>query len=225
MKFLSKWAICPAFLFLPACYAASSQPSSVAQQSYYNEQRACVKACIWGFPPTGDLSILLGCPPPWINACFCRADAPQRAASALTKCITSACTDINKPTMDLSSALSVYTAYCAGAAEPVSNNAQPTSDPRDGAVVTIVSVITATAESSGQTRECTSLFYRVLLFVVIEAFIYCLVSILSVVKLSPTNTSSRLDYINHNDHPNVPGFYSSSHYLRRINNNRTRSRK
>jgi hypothetical protein len=108
---------------------AIAQSISVAQQSQYNELRGCAKECIWGRPQKGDLPTRLGCTSPYLDKCFCRADAPARASSILSDCISTACTDIKTPTVDISSAIGVYDGYCATAAGvPASNNAQPTAE-------------------------------------------------------------------------------------------------
>jgi len=101
---------------------------SIQNQPAYNEQRSCVKTCIFGYAPGGDLGLRLGCSPPLLNQCFCRADAPSRASSALSDCASSACTDIKSPSLDISSAISLYNDYCATTVGgPASNNAEPTS--------------------------------------------------------------------------------------------------
>ena len=57
----------------------------------YQRQRACVQACLWGFPTGGDLMTNLGCTSPWYESCLCRDDLSPTASSFLTKCVNRDC--------------------------------------------------------------------------------------------------------------------------------------
>ena len=141
--------------YVPLCYSAAA--ITIESQTPYLEQRSCVKICLKGYlPDTGDLIYRLGCTYPYVNECYCRADAPPRASSILSDCVTSLCTDIKSPTVDVSNAISVYNGYCATAAGvPATNNAQPTSN--GGADVTVVILSTVTATNGAQMSEYRSL--------------------------------------------------------------------
>ncbi|KAF2467691.1 uncharacterized protein BDR25DRAFT_266686 [Lindgomyces ingoldianus] len=161
---------------IPLCWhiasVLSAQSNSIVQQTAYNEQRGCIKSCLWGSPPNGDLSVQLGCSSPWVNECYCRADAPPRASKILSACISTACTDVVSPTIDVSSAISVYNGYCAKAMSfPATNAAEPTV-PGGGSVTTVISVATVTAASGSQSSsKCNYLVYGA--FVVLVRLIGC----------------------------------------------------
>lgn len=140
------------FLCLYFPLASASNSISITGQSQYNELRGCAKNCLWGFPVKGDLPTRLGCTSPYLDQCFCRADAPARASSILSDCVTSACTDIKTPTVDVSSAIAVYDGYCATAVGgPASNIAQTTAEPTG----TVTSMNLGTVSSPGATAYST----------------------------------------------------------------------
>ncbi len=139
----------PILLTLALSSLVSAQTAnSIAGSNPYNQQRACIKACLWGFPAGGDLSIQLGCSAPWVNECYCRADLKPAASSILSKCVYSQCGQ--SATVDVSLALSVYDGYCTTALPGIAAVSATTTlaDP-NSPTVTVVIVTTSTTSPAG----------------------------------------------------------------------------
>ncbi|KAH8650501.1 hypothetical protein BGZ60DRAFT_534162 [Tricladium varicosporioides] len=89
-----------------------SQSVSITDQSAFSSQRSCARGCV-GSSVSGPLFLAskLSCAQPYDNSCFCRSDLQQKAQSYLQSCVNSACTN----SLDASSAVAVYDAYCTSA--------------------------------------------------------------------------------------------------------------
>ncbi|KAH6723721.1 hypothetical protein BKA61DRAFT_15079 [Leptodontidium sp. MPI-SDFR-AT-0119] len=106
------------FGLLLACFlftllgTVSSQSVSITDESAFSSQRRCAQGCM-GSSDSGPLFLAseLSCAKPYDNSCFCRSDLQQKAESYLKSCVNSACTN----TLDASSAVSIYDAYCTSA--------------------------------------------------------------------------------------------------------------
>ncbi|OCL01288.1 hypothetical protein AOQ84DRAFT_404163 [Glonium stellatum] len=99
--------------------AASGGTVSITQFPAFSTQRYCVQECIYsgrtnGAPP---LPWSLSCNQPYSDSCMCRTDLASSASSMLADCINSACSD-SPP--DITSAQSLYSAYCASSLPLVS---------------------------------------------------------------------------------------------------------
>jgi len=108
---------------LAAVYQATAQMAA-AQTLYsdksFNTLRTCAIGCFESMYGTWGccdeiLSPQLGCPLPYPNSCFCRADLQPVASSIVSKCVSSACGNI----IDVNSAVGVYIGYCATATQPM----------------------------------------------------------------------------------------------------------
>ncbi|KAF2458566.1 hypothetical protein BDY21DRAFT_362803 [Lineolata rhizophorae] len=135
-------------LLLPSLILADDV--SIGEESYFSVQRDCVRVCLYN-----DLDNALGCP--FFNDCYCRAILAPAATSALVSCVTSRCTDgVAAPSVDITSAVSVYDRYCdsavngADAAVP-SISVAATETQQLPTVVTVVTVVTATTAGAGAT--------------------------------------------------------------------------
>ena len=82
---------------------------SLSQDAGFKLLRNCAQSCIWG--SGGSVADFLGCPGPWYNSCVCNANQQPFVAKNVGNCITTRCTG----TQDVSTAMEVYTNYCAGA--------------------------------------------------------------------------------------------------------------
>lgn len=72
-------------------------------------QRTCVQECIWnnGYR---DLPKALNCPYPGSDPCICRSDLIPSATDFLSSCVSTACLG---NTVDISSAVGLWTRYCS----------------------------------------------------------------------------------------------------------------
>jgi len=99
-------------------YAATT--FSIYDDPAWSSLKYCAKGCICC--KTGYAAVIqegLGCSPPWPNSCFCDTDRQDIATSFLSSCISSYCEasgDVPGPA--ITSAASVYGAYCAAAGYP-----------------------------------------------------------------------------------------------------------
>lgn len=143
------------FGLLLACFlftllgTVSSQSVSITDESAFSSQRRCAQGCM-GSSDSGPLFLAseLSCAKPYDNSCFCRSDLQQKAESYLKSCVNSACTN----TLDASSAVSIYDAYCtsAGFVKAAVTTGMPTSLYTPATVtVTMVEIVTV---RSGQMR-------------------------------------------------------------------------
>jgi hypothetical protein len=124
MNHLGKTIVSTALLFASTILAATNV--SVLGSTPYNNQRECVKECIWHVGVDDDLIIALGCSPPWVNECYCRTDLAVTASSFLTSCVASRCTE-PATGVDIGLAVSVYDGYCSSAETPNPNVAAATT--------------------------------------------------------------------------------------------------
>lgn len=100
---------------LLAPFAATDATVSLGGQSGYSSQRSCAGDCFTGFlnPAGWAIATLLSCQTsPIYNDCMCRQDLQGSATSFLSSCVSSRC---DGDPLDISSAVSIYTAYCTGA--------------------------------------------------------------------------------------------------------------
>jgi hypothetical protein len=96
------------FLFLAISSVVLADPTiSIYDTPDFKRQRDCLKPCFGCFE-CDDLEYELGCKGALVDSCYCRSDLFGTASSFLSKCITSACSDI----ADVSSAISLYNGYC-----------------------------------------------------------------------------------------------------------------
>lgn len=92
-------------------------PVSISSYSPYLEQRACVKNCVWA-EGSGDLVSRIGCSSPRVNECYCHFEFASTASSFLSSCVARGCTTTNIAPI-VTSACSVYNAYCAANNLPI----------------------------------------------------------------------------------------------------------
>jgi hypothetical protein len=145
-------------LFISCCLlfdpmrAQISATVSIYSGPEYAAQRPCAQGCF--MCPTaccmydyecfannfgcGQLDVL--------NQCFCRADLQPVAYSILSKCVNSACAN----TVDVQSALSIYTEYCATMASTlvmpsITSSAGMAIATAAGGTAQVVSVVTVTS--------------------------------------------------------------------------------
>ncbi|KAI3322052.1 hypothetical protein HD806DRAFT_500865 [Xylariaceae sp. AK1471] len=102
------------FTFLGLLHLAASEIVSLEQAPAFNSQRPCAQNC-FGDGDSGPwiLADGIGCPISNIpNECFCRLDRQPTADAFLQSCVNNKCA---QNTIDISSAVSIYDAYCTGA--------------------------------------------------------------------------------------------------------------
>ena len=104
--------------FSPHIKQALSQSTatvSIYSNAAFKAQRLCAFECILcGYGTYGQhdcLAAALDCNTPLQNSCYCRADLQSAAVSYVASCVSSACTN----TLDVNSAVGIYTQYCATA--------------------------------------------------------------------------------------------------------------
>lgn len=107
-----------------------AQHTSIDFQHFgnYADLRACAKNCLAEYCCSGNLAGLLGCA---TNDCLCGHQSEGQ--DILRTCVNSACTS---DTGDLSSAISVYSAYCASYEAVATLNSTQTSTPSPAGTVT-----------------------------------------------------------------------------------------
>jgi hypothetical protein len=134
-------------LFFESVKSQISASVSIYYDPTFKAQRACATGCylcygVW--QPSECLALDIGCGEHNVlNGCFCRTDLQPTAYSILSKCVDSACAN----TVDVQSALSIYTGYCATMASTV---VMPSITSSAGiaiasGTVEVVSVVTVTS--------------------------------------------------------------------------------
>ena len=100
--------------------AAAATVTTVSFLSYpaYLEQVECVKLCLWQVRTLDDLIAAIGCSPPWVNECFCKAELASSASSFLSGCVASRCTAPSTAPA-VTSALAAYNEYCSANGLPI----------------------------------------------------------------------------------------------------------
>ena len=101
---------------LPLIYSQATGPEatvSIVGFPPYPTQAAQVRSCLWD--EEDDLAHTLDCASPTNNACYCPTGLVQQASvlSCLTGCMTYWYDNV--AALDITSAVSVYQAYCSGA--------------------------------------------------------------------------------------------------------------
>ena len=100
-----------ALLLLFLVTVADAATQSLYDSPIWKSQRICGRNCFW-WANSDWLAGKLSCDIPAEEACYCRADLQPKAKSILNSCISTEC---GAPyTLDVSSATSIYTAYCLG---------------------------------------------------------------------------------------------------------------
>jgi hypothetical protein len=101
-------------LAILAAHASGQEPSvSLSDFTAYSVQRTCVQNCLIGPHTDGNYGVLrsLGCSGrPMLHSCYCQTGFATGISARLSACINSYC---GSKSGDLSSALSLYTNYCA----------------------------------------------------------------------------------------------------------------
>ncbi len=118
------------FLVLVVFQEVVAQHTSIDFQHFgnYADLRACAKNCLAENCCNGNLAGLLGC---GTNECLCGHQSDGQ--DFLRTCVNSACTS---NTGDLSSATSLYAAYCASYQATAISNTAKTATPTPAGTVT-----------------------------------------------------------------------------------------
>ncbi|KAK6535833.1 hypothetical protein TWF281_000083 [Arthrobotrys megalospora] len=95
---------------------STAQTVSIYSLPEFSSALPCVRTCIFctaGWTQCDDLGVFLGCDyyEPYLDSCWCRRDFYSKATKSLYDCVSAAC---GGQTRDISSAISMYGAYCAG---------------------------------------------------------------------------------------------------------------
>ncbi len=101
---------------------SSSTLATLSITSYlpYAAQRACVQDCL--YDGSDWVGSYIGCGSPYYDLCYCNANFGASATDYLSSCVSSVCSG----GLDAPTAVSIYTAYCAGAGLPLGVLAQTT---------------------------------------------------------------------------------------------------
>jgi len=91
--------------------AQPAATASIFASNQYLEQVECVQNCIWHHGASNDVVDFVGCGSPFLNGCICNPSEASSASSFLTSCVLANCTSNSN---DVTSAVSVYSVYCAG---------------------------------------------------------------------------------------------------------------
>ncbi|KAH6696615.1 hypothetical protein BKA61DRAFT_682829 [Leptodontidium sp. MPI-SDFR-AT-0119] len=146
-----------AFFFL-LLGTVSSQSVSLQYVSAYASQRTCASTCqaINAKGPPDILAENLHCATdPIDNSCFCRTDMQPSAENYLQTCVQRFCSN----TLDASSAVSIYDAYCtsAGFVKAAITTAATTTGTAQGPSATSTSTNTGSnTDSSGSSSSGTT---------------------------------------------------------------------
>jgi hypothetical protein len=105
------------FLHINHALSQSTATVSIYNGAAFTAQRLCALECILcGYGTYGQhdcLAAALDCSSPLQNSCYCRADLQPAAISYVASCVSSACSN----TLDVNSAVGIYTQYCATAVQ------------------------------------------------------------------------------------------------------------
>lgn len=106
----------------PVITYADDATISICAATDYADLRSCAQSC-FDHGACGTLAEAISC---WVNdkalnSCYCRSDLIPEAKSYLSTCVASSCSN----TLDIASAVNVYTSYCVDAAAAAT--ATPTS--------------------------------------------------------------------------------------------------
>jgi hypothetical protein len=127
----------------------STQRASLYKSEFVGSEKSCASFCLWQEGWDDSLPGELGCGGSLTNDCVCRVDQAPVASSALTKCILKVCG--SSSTIDVSRAVSIYDAYCAGAGYTDGHAAVPAittnMDPPDIPTFTELTIVTETAST------------------------------------------------------------------------------
>ncbi|KAF4633300.1 hypothetical protein G7Y89_g4817 [Cudoniella acicularis] len=83
----------------------------------YSLQRACAQLCFWSWNggPVDNIGSVIGCAGvPALDSCYCRADQQSVGQQYLSSCIKSGCPTGGNVKIDISTAVGIYSNYCAG---------------------------------------------------------------------------------------------------------------
>jgi len=103
---LMLWATASLF----AARADADRAIALTTSTAFLVQRNCVQSCIWN-NGLNDVPRAISCPYPGSDACICRPDLIAPATDFLSSCVASAC---QGNTVDVTSAINLWTTYCAG---------------------------------------------------------------------------------------------------------------
>ncbi|CAM5998861.1 unnamed protein product [Sphagnum balticum] len=109
----------------------------------YVHLRSCAQLCIAGGSNADQPGILIGCPSPVYDSCFCRGmeDLAAPVTSLISSCVNSRC---SSDQTDVTAAFAVYNGYCSQAGYPhlAANSAATTA--LDGGPVSATGIPTST---------------------------------------------------------------------------------
>ncbi|KAH8692158.1 hypothetical protein BGW36DRAFT_431383 [Talaromyces proteolyticus] len=152
------------FIVVGPVVLATSGTVSFEGSPAFASQRPCVQDDCFGSDTLGNPYLLasdIGCETnPVENECFCRPDLQEGAKSYLSSCVYSAC---NQMTLDVNSAIKIYTDYCTNngfTAATTSSPASTTSGTRySPATMTVTVVQTVSVAGAPQPTTTTSTSY------------------------------------------------------------------
>jgi hypothetical protein len=139
----------------------------------YVHLRSCAQLCIAGGGNADQPGILIGCPVPVYDSCFCRGmeDLAVPVTSLISSCVNSRC---SSDQTDVTAAFAVYNGYClqAGYTHLAANNAATTTTDGEsvgatGTPTSTVLVITTVTGSSGVNSAATREYHPCLLLLCI----------------------------------------------------------
>jgi hypothetical protein len=153
--------------------AADGWDGAILTYDGYVHLRTCAQLCIAGGGNADQPGILIGCPVPVYDSCFCRGmeDLAVPVTSLISSCVNSRC---SSDQTDVTAAFAVYNGYCsqAGYTHPAANNAATTtldggSIGTTGTPTSTILVITTVTGSSGVNSAATREYHPCLLLLCI----------------------------------------------------------
>lgn len=109
-------------LLILASFVSADGIVSLNSLPAFTSQRTCAQSCFYS-SSYNNVGVYLACAPPVLDSCMCRTDLISIALDYISNCVYYDCT---RNSVDINSALSIYSSYCAKANSPASNNATTT---------------------------------------------------------------------------------------------------
>ncbi|KAE9377312.1 hypothetical protein N431DRAFT_463087 [Stipitochalara longipes BDJ] len=141
--------------------AADGWDGAILTYDGYVHLRTCAQACIAGGSNADQPGILIGCPNPVYDSCFCRGmeDLAAPVTSLISSCVNSRC---SSDQTDVTAAFAVYNGYCSQAGYPhaavntaATTTAGGASVAATGIPTSTVLAITTVTGSAGMTSATT----------------------------------------------------------------------
>ncbi|KAF4625628.1 hypothetical protein G7Y89_g12534 [Cudoniella acicularis] len=123
---------------------------SLFSDSGFEMLQSCAQDCVWG--QMGSVADTIGCAEPWYNMCVCNVAQQPKAMGSVGSCITTRCTG----TVDVSTAMEVYTNYCSKAGYSVNAATIVTATGGGGSAGPTLTITTPATTAQPTTKVVTT---------------------------------------------------------------------